>query len=62
MNAKCPVCGKKLMLNDTMRIGTFVGCVNCDNVLVVISKNPHKLNVVDKKETLNANSKPESYA
>ena len=59
---RCPNCKKKLLLSPTMRVGSQVGCVNCDNVLVVTSRNPDKVEVVPESATLNADSKPESYA
>ena len=62
MTVKCPVCGKKLFLSPTMREGTYVGCVNCDSVLAVVGRSPDRLEPVPETATLNANSKPESYA
>ena len=58
----CPACKKALFLSPTMRVGTQVGCVNCNNVLRITQRNPDKLEVVPESATLNANSKPESYA
>ena len=62
MTAACPVCKAKLWLNDTMRLGAMVGCVNCNSDLRVISRRPDKLEAVPESETHNADSKPESYA
>lgn len=61
MTIKCPVCNSKLWLNDTMRPGALVGCVNCDRDLRVVSRKPDKLEAVPESETHNADSKPESY-
>jgi uncharacterized protein YbaR (Trm112 family) len=59
---RCPVCKKKLWLNPTMRVGTLVGCVNCDTSLRVTNRNPDRLEPIKQTETLTADSKPESYA
>ncbi|KPL85317.1 hypothetical protein [Herpetosiphon geysericola] len=58
----CPACKKALKLSPVMRVGAQVGCVNCDNVLKVVSRNPDKIEVVAESATHNADSKPESYA
>ena len=58
----CPACKKALKLSPVMRVGAQVGCVNCDNVLKIVSRNPDKVEVVSEAETLNSDSKPESYA
>ncbi len=58
----CPVCKKALFLLPTMRVGSQLGCVNCDNVLQITSRNPDKLEAVPETATLNPDSKPESYA
>lgn len=59
---RCPVCKKKLWLSPTMRVGTLVGCVNCDNSLRITNRDPDKLEAVAQSATHNADSKPESYA
>ena len=59
---RCPVCKKKLMLSPTMRVGTLIGCVNCDNTLRVVSRAPDRIEAVPQAATHNADSKPESYA
>ncbi len=58
----CPACKKALKLSPVMRVGAQVGCVNCDNVLKIVSRNPDKVEVIAASATLNADSKPESYA
>lgn len=59
---RCPKCNKKLMLQPLMGVGSQVGCVNCDSVLVVTGRNPDAVQVVPESATLNPESKPESYA
>jgi hypothetical protein len=45
-----------------MRVGSLIGCVNCDNSLRVVSRAPDQIEVVPQTATHNADSKPESYA
>jgi hypothetical protein len=45
-----------------MRVGTLIGCVNCDNTLRVVSRAPDRIEAVPQAATHNADSKPESYA
>ncbi len=59
---RCPVCKKKLMLSPTMRVGSLIGCVNCDTTLQVVRRSPDQIEAVPQSATHNADSKPESYA
>ena len=58
----CPACKKALFLSPTMLVGTLVACVNCDSVLRITRRDPDQLEAVPQTATLNADSKPESYA
>lgn len=45
-----------------MRVGSLIGCVNCDTTLQVVRRNPDQIEAVPQSATHNADSKPESYA
>jgi lysine biosynthesis protein LysW len=58
----CPRCKQKLMLTSTMLRDAVVVCPQCGSDLRVLSRNPDKVEVLAPEATLDANSKPESYA
>jgi lysine biosynthesis protein LysW len=58
----CPVCSQKLMFNFTMLPGALVVCPKCDTDLRITNRDPDRVETVPEEETLNAESKPESYA
>ena len=59
--AKCPVCGRKLALQEYVVVGSEVVCANCETNLRVEKRNPLRLKLVSVEETFNASSRPESY-
>jgi len=50
------------MLTFTMLRDSVVVCPKCGADLRVLSRNPDKVELLPPNATLNANSKPESYA
>ena len=58
----CPRCKQKLMLTSTMLRDAVVVCPQCGSDLRVLSRHPDKVEVLAPEATLDANSKPESYA
>ncbi len=62
MIVACPICSQKLMLNYTMLAGSLVVCPQCATDLRITGRNPDRVEAVPEAETLNAESKPESYA
>jgi lysine biosynthesis protein LysW len=58
----CPRCKQKLMLTFTMLRDAVVVCPKCGSDLRVLSRDPDKVELLPPEATLNANSKPESYA
>ena len=60
--ATCPVCKQKLGIQDYMAlVGSEVVCNNCETNLRIVSRNPLRIEQVAYKDTLDANSRPESY-
>jgi len=59
--ATCPVCKRKLALQEYVVIGSEVVCANCETNLRVEKRNPLRLVQIPIQETFNASSRPESY-
>ena len=60
--AKCPVCGRKLALQEYMAwLASEVVCANCETNLRVESATRCASAQVPVEETFNASSRPESY-
>lgn len=57
----CPICKQKLGIYNYMTVGTDVVCANCETNLRVEQHNPIKVKQIPISQTLNANSRPESY-
>jgi alpha-aminoadipate/glutamate carrier protein LysW len=57
----CPVCKQKLGIYDYFTTGTEVVCNNCETNLRIVGRNPLRIEQVAYKDTLDANSRPESY-
>ena len=59
--ATCPVCERKLALQEYVVVGSEVVCANCETNLRVEKRNPLRLAQIPVEETFNASSRPESY-
>jgi alpha-aminoadipate carrier protein LysW len=59
--ASCPICKRKLALQEYVVVGSEVVCANCETNLRVEKRNPLRLAQIPVEETFNASSRPESY-
>ncbi|NJK82007.1 MAG: hypothetical protein HC876_10140 [Chloroflexaceae bacterium] len=60
---KCPTCKQKLGVQPYIQVGSRISCANpgCNTMLLITKRHPIQVEVVPYKETLNADSSPESY-
>lgn len=57
----CPSCKQKLALQEYVIAGVEVVCAECETALRIEQRHPVRVTVVPYKQTLDADSRPESY-